>query len=65
MLNTLAFYRMRVNVTVKLTAVTLTPDMRLQSEQWELQSYTISRVKFESTYCFPIFDFRLQFSASK
>ena len=56
---------MRVTVTVKLTAVMLTPNMRLKSRQRELLSYTISRVKFESTWFFPFLDLRFQFSLSK
>ena len=56
---------MRVSVTVKLTAVTLTPNMWLKSAQRELPSYTISRVKFESTWFFPFQDLRFQFSLSK
>ena len=56
---------MRVSVTVKLTAVKLTPNMWLKSAQRELPSYTISRVKFESTWFFPFQDLRFQFSLSK
>ena len=56
---------MRVSVTVKLTAVALTPNMWLKFAQRELPSYTISRVKFESTWFFPFQDLRFQFSLSK